>query len=77
LTSKIYVGAGIEQWTLSESSYKTILTEEFNSLTPGNEMKWQSVEGTRGQLKYTDADKLVEFGQQNHMKIRGHTLIWL
>jgi endo-1,4-beta-xylanase len=76
LTSKIYVGAGIEQWTLSESSYKTILTEEFNSLTPGNEMKWQSVEGTKGQLKYTDADKLVELGQQNHMKIRGHTLIW-
>ncbi|CAK9251689.1 unnamed protein product, partial [Sphagnum jensenii] len=39
-------------------------------------MKWQSVEGTKGQLKYTDADKLVELGQQNHMKIRGHTLIW-
>jgi endo-1,4-beta-xylanase len=63
LTSKIYVGAGIEQWTLSESSYKTIVTEEFNSLTPGNEMKWQSIEGTRGELKYTDADILAEFGQ--------------
>ncbi len=77
MTSKIYVGAGIEQWTLSESSYKTIVTEEFNSLTPGNEMKWQSIEGTRGELKYTDADTLAEFGQQNHIKIRGHILILL
>jgi endo-1,4-beta-xylanase len=40
-------------------------------------MKWQSIEKTRGEVEYTDADKLVEFGQQNHMKIRGHTLIWL
>jgi endo-1,4-beta-xylanase len=77
LTSKIYVGAGIEQWTLSENSYKTILSEEFNCLTPGNEMKWQSIEKIRGEVQYTDADKLVEFGQQNHMKIRGHPLIWL
>jgi endo-1,4-beta-xylanase len=76
ITSKIYIGDAMVPNNILDNKYKTLAIQEINCLTPGNEMKWGSVEGTRGHYTYTGADKLVEFGEQNKMKIRGHTLIW-
>ena len=39
-------------------------------------MKWESLEHKRGDLNFTAADALVAFARANHMRIRGHTLVW-
>jgi endo-1,4-beta-xylanase len=75
-STKIYVGTAIAAQILSESQYKTVASENFNCLTPENEMKWDAIEGTKGSPRYTSGDQLVTFAQQSNMKIRGHTLIW-
>ena len=50
--------------------------QEFNCLTPDNQMKWSYIEPVRGKVNYSDADQVVSFAKQNGMKVRGHTLIW-
>ena len=56
--------------------YRATLAREFNVLTPENEMKFSSVQPTRGAFRYTQADSMVAFARANGMKVRGHTLAW-
>lgn len=44
--------------------------------TPGNELKWDATERTRGIKDYTNAETIVQFGLANNMRIRGHNLVW-
>lgn len=53
-----------------------LLTHHFNSITPGNAMKWDATERTENSFTYTDADAMVEFARANDLKVRGHTLVW-
>jgi endo-1,4-beta-xylanase len=45
-------------------------------VTPGNEMKWQVVEPTRGTYDWSAADRLVRFAHQHGQLVRGHVLLW-
>jgi endo-1,4-beta-xylanase len=53
-----------------------IVREQFDSISPENCLKWQSVHPEPGIFKFAAADKYVAFGEQNHMFIVGHNLIW-
>ncbi|HZR42058.1 MAG TPA: endo-1,4-beta-xylanase, partial [Ktedonobacteraceae bacterium] len=53
-----------------------LLAAQFSGLTPGNEMKWDTTEPTRGTFNFAPADTIVSFAQQHHMTVRGHTLVW-
>ncbi|NUQ99370.1 MAG: endo-1,4-beta-xylanase [Streptomyces sp.] len=57
-------------------TYGDLAGAQFNSLTPGNAMKWGSVEPTRGSFDWTEADQIVAFAQAHHQQVRGHTLVW-
>ncbi|MFF9816931.1 endo-1,4-beta-xylanase [Streptomyces sp. NPDC014006] len=57
-------------------TYGDITGREFGSLTPGNAMKWGSVEPTRGSFDWAEADQIVAFAQAHHQQVRGHTLVW-
>ncbi|MEU2928323.1 endo-1,4-beta-xylanase [Streptomyces sp. NPDC007251] len=57
-------------------TYGDITGAQFSSLTPGNAMKWESVEPTRGTFNWTEADQIVAFAQAHHQQVRGHTLVW-
>lgn len=61
---------------LSVNSYPPVTAKEFNYVTPENEMKWQSVEGTENQFTFGNANNIVNWAQQNSMKIKGHCLVW-
>ncbi|KAL1491533.1 hypothetical protein ABEB36_012117 [Hypothenemus hampei] len=74
--NKIYIGSALAPSHFTDAQYSTIAAEEFNSLTPENEMKWANVEPSKGKYNYGPAEKLVEFAQQYDMIVRGHTLIW-
>ncbi|MGN9759282.1 endo-1,4-beta-xylanase [Streptomyces sp. SD31] len=57
-------------------TYGDIAGREFNALTPGNAMKWGSVEPTRGNFDWAEADQIVAFAEAHGQQVRGHTLVW-
>ena len=58
-----------------EAEYR-LITDQFNSVTPENDMKWMHIHPGKEQYNFEHADKLVEFGEANHMFVVGHTLVW-
>ncbi|MEU1572777.1 endo-1,4-beta-xylanase [Streptomyces collinus] len=57
-------------------TYGEIAGREFNWLTPGNAMKWGSVEPSRGTYNWAEADGIVDFAETHGQRVRGHTLLW-
>lgn len=57
-------------------TYGDIAGTQFSSLTPGNAMKWGSVEPTRGTFNWSEADQIVAFARAHGQQVRGHTLVW-
>jgi endo-1,4-beta-xylanase len=53
-----------------------IVKKQFNTISPENALKWESVHPTLGKYDFKDADKYVEFGEKNGMFIIGHALVW-
>ncbi|ANY70888.1 1,4-beta-xylanase [Paenibacillus sp. BIHB 4019] len=53
-----------------------LLKKHFNSLTVGNELKWDATEPLEGQFDFARSDKIVDFAEANDTSVRGHTLIW-
>ncbi|KAK2767400.1 NAD(P)H-dependent D-xylose reductase (XR) [Arachnomyces sp. PD_36] len=49
---------------------------EFGSITPENDMKWDSTQGSQGQYTFDGADAIADFATQNNMEMRCHTLVW-
>lgn len=60
----------------SPTELQQVLGAQFSSLTPENDMKWESIHPAPGVYDFSSADALVEFAQANHQQVRGHTLLW-
>lgn len=59
-----------------DKALSQIVKMEFNTITPENCMKAESINPFPGVYDFADADEFVAFGQENGMFIIGHTLIW-
>jgi len=60
------------------SSDIAVVKEQFNQISPENDLKWALIhprEGAEG-YNFGPADAYVNFGLSNHMYIVGHTLVW-
>jgi len=53
-----------------------LVERHFNSITPENLLKWESVHPQPENYNFAPADAFVEFGEKNDMFIVGHTLVW-
>ncbi|HEX7301845.1 endo-1,4-beta-xylanase [Lentzea sp.] len=72
-----WVGSAVAaQHLAAEADYQKVLTREFDSVTPENEMKWGTVEAVRGQYDWSGADAIVDYAKKTGKSIRGHTLVW-
>lgn len=70
-----HIGAAIDPTDLS-GPHAQLLTMHFNSITPGNDMKWSSVEATKGTFNFANADAEVGEAVCANMRVRGHNLVW-
>lgn len=61
---------------LSANNLPALAAQEFNYVTPENEMKWESLQRSEGGFSFNSADNIVNWAQRNNMKIKGHTLVW-
>ncbi|GAA4882309.1 endo-1,4-beta-xylanase [Kitasatospora terrestris] len=72
----IYFGTALTQGDLNNSALTAVAGSQFGVVTPGNEMKWDTVEAGQGSFNYGPGDRILAYGQANGMKVRGHTLVW-
>lgn len=59
-----------------DDQYRGLLGQEFSSLSPENQMKWDHLRPSQDEYDFEDADRIVEFAQANGQDVRGHTLLW-
>lgn len=73
----IAIGAAVAFKPLqNDPTYAKVLAREFNLLVPENEMKFSQVHPERDRYDFSKSDTLVEFAKTNHLKVRGHPLVW-
>jgi endo-1,4-beta-xylanase len=72
------VGAAINgrQFGGANGNEETLIASQFNSISPENALKWESVEPKPGAFAFGGPDKYVAFGERHGMTIIGHTLVW-
>ncbi|MFZ0732444.1 MAG: endo-1,4-beta-xylanase [Candidatus Sulfotelmatobacter sp.] len=72
------VGAALNpaEFTGKDLGEDAIIKAQFNTISPENVLKWEVVHPKPGAYDFALADQYVEFGQQNHMFIIGHNLVW-
>jgi endo-1,4-beta-xylanase len=73
-----FFGTSVQSGLLSNSQYNSTLSAQFSSVTPENEMKWDTTQPSPppNSFNFGNADQIVSFAQSHNMKIRGHTLVW-
>lgn len=57
-------------------AHAQLFAKHFNSMTPGNDLKWSSVEPTYGTYNYTNGDNLVAEATCDNSLVRGQNLVW-
>lgn len=59
-----------------DAAVNDLIKKQFNAATPENIMKSALIHPKWDIYDFTMADKLVEYGKKNNIKINGHTLVW-
>jgi len=55
---------------------KDLLLKHFGQITPENQMKPEAIQPTEGRFTFGAADKLLEFAEENDLRVYGHVLVW-
>ena len=78
LKGKFYIGAALNSnhFRGIDTAGVSLIKHQFNAIVPENCMKSMYIQPQEGVFSFEDADKFVEFGEQNGMWITGHCLIW-
>ncbi|MFJ5229136.1 endo-1,4-beta-xylanase [Kitasatospora sp. NPDC088391] len=71
-----YFGTALTQSDLNNSTLTAVAGAQFDVVTPGNEMKWDTTEPSAGNFNFGPGDRIVSFAKAHSMRVRGHTLVW-
>jgi endo-1,4-beta-xylanase len=71
-----YFGTALTTGDISNSAEMAVATAQFDMVTPGNEMKWDTTERSRGSFNFGPGDQILSFAQAHGMRVRGHNLVW-
>src|SRR5215217_179960 len=64
---RMAIGAAIQASELEDPRSGAFIAEQFNSLTPGNEMKPDALQKVKGKFTFENADKIVAFAEKHGM----------
>jgi endo-1,4-beta-xylanase len=72
------IGAAINQAQFEERDARgdAVIAAQFNSISPENVLKWESVHPRPDGYNFDPADRYVAFGEKHGMFIIGHCLVW-
>jgi endo-1,4-beta-xylanase len=71
-----YFGSDITGNLLSQSTVTQLQAQQFNMVTPGNEMKWDTTEPSNGSFNFAPGQQIVSYAQANNERVRCHNLVW-
>jgi len=71
-----YFGTALVVSNLSNSALTGVAGTEFDMVTPGNEMKWDTTEPSNGSFNFGPGDQIVAFAKAHNQRVRGHNLVW-
>lgn len=69
------IGVAVSPHALKTDEAQLIL-QQFNSLTPENDMKMGPIHPTEKYYNWRNADSIVAFARRNGLRVRGHNLCW-
>lgn len=72
------IGAALNRRQIFEEDSRgaKIVATHFNTISPENILKWESVHPQPDKYDFEAADRFVAFGEKHQMFIVGHTLVW-
>ena len=72
------VGAALNQSQFEEKDARevAIVAAQFNTISPENALKWESIHPRPDGYNFDPADRYVAFGEKYKMFIVGHNLVW-
>ncbi|MFF2148292.1 endo-1,4-beta-xylanase [Kitasatospora sp. NPDC058190] len=71
-----YFGTALTDGDLGVGGETAVAGAQFDMLTPGNEMKWDTTEPSPGSYDFGPGDQLVQFARAHGTRVRGHNLVW-
>jgi endo-1,4-beta-xylanase len=71
-----YFGTEVTGSMPSNPTIANLAGQQFDMVTPGNEMKWDTTEPSNGSYNFAPGDGIVSFAQAHGMRARGHNLVW-
>lgn len=76
--SRPLIGAAVPTNFSKQLSHEAvqILAEEFDTVTPENAMKWQSLCPEEGVYRFQPVDSLMTLARDNGQRVIGHTLLF-
>ena len=71
-----YIGTEVTGSMPSNATIANLAGQQFDMVTPGNEMKWDTTEPSNGSFNLSPGDTIVSFAKAHNMRVRGHNLVW-
>ncbi len=71
-----YGAAARSNALVSDLSYRDAIVANCQMIVPESELKWLELRPTRNEFRFDSSDAIVDFGRQNNIEVRGHTLAW-
>ncbi len=68
-------GIGVDLY-MNNETYRKIVNENFDEVTPGYEMKHGAMVNSKGEINFTTMDAFVAKTKAAGLKVFGHTLVW-
>jgi endo-1,4-beta-xylanase len=74
----LLIGAAVNQAQSDgkDAAATAIVTRQFNTISPENLLKWESVHPESGRYVFEPADRYVSYGRERGMAVIGHVLLW-
>jgi endo-1,4-beta-xylanase len=63
--------------SFDDEGVQAIHRRECGIVVPSNALKWTAIRPNPQDFNFYEGDKVVAWGEANHMKVRGHNLLWL
>lgn len=71
-----YLGTAVLPELLQHKNYASTIVKNFNSVVVEHHQKWDPLCSTEGVYDFRGADQVVDWANQQGLKVKAHTLMW-